>query len=310
MKRIVVVGSLNHDVVFTAKKFPEPGETVMGEALQTFCGGKGANQAFAAAKLGAEVIMLGQVGNDAAGEAQIANLNGAGVRTNWIARDNAKPTGTAIIGIDAQHENRIIVIPGANGTFTPEILESTADVFSGAGFVLLQLEIPMPTVENAARLAKKAGAIVILDPAPAAPLSAQLLANCDYLTPNLTELAALTRQPLNEHSSTEQIAAAARQLCVRGVTQVIAKLGRRGAMLVTRESATSWPAFKVDAVDTTAAGDAFNGAFAAQLAAGANESDAAIFASAAAAISVTRAGAQAAMPTRDEVEAFIRSNKH
>lgn len=309
MKRIVVVGSLNNDLVFTAKKFPGPGETVMGESLRTFCGGKGANQAFAAGKLGTDVTMLGQVGNDAAGQAQIANLSSAGVRTHWIARDKDQPTGTAIIGVDAQRENRIVVIPGANGTFTAKILERSAEVFAGASFVLLQLEIPMPTVEAAAKLAKKAGAIVILDPAPAAPLPDQLLATCNYLTPNLTELAALTQRRLNDNSSADQIIAAARQLCARGVTKVIAKLGRRGAMLVTHESATSWPAFEVDAVDTTAAGDAFNGAFAAQLAGGADESGAAIFASAAAAISVTRAGAQASMPTRDEVEAFIRISR-
>lgn len=306
---VLVVGSLNLDLVVTAPRFPGPGETILGESLRTFCGGKGANQAYAAARLGANVILLGQVGADAAGETQRTHLAAAGVQTRWIDCDPGQPSGTAFIVVDAQHENRIVVVPGANGTFLPKALEAHADAFRQASLVLLQLEIPMATVETAARLARRHGARVVLDPAPAAPLTDSLLAETDYLTPNLAELAALSGHRLGPDSPDPDLIAAARGLHARGARKVLVKLGRRGAWLVDSRLIEAWPAHAVEAVDTTAAGDVFNGAFATALAAGASEREAGTFASAAAALSVTRPGAQASMPDRREVDAFLAARK-
>jgi len=305
MRKIVVAGSLNMDLVAGVREFPAAGETVLGEDFRTFAGGKGANQAYAAARLGAHVAMLGQVGNDAAGEAQIRNLASVGVDTDSIGRDPDRPSGTAIIAVDAAKENRIIVIPGANGTFTPERLEKSRELLTGAALVLLQLEIPLDTVLAAARRARDGGARVMLDPAPARPLPAELVERVDYLTPNLGELATLTGTRLGADSPIGDIIAAARDLCARGARKVIVKLGGRGALLVSRDEYHPWPAFQVEAVDTTAAGDCFNAAFAVALVEGRSEIEAGVFASAAAACSVTRPGAQASMPSREEVEALV-----
>lgn len=313
--RIVVVGSLNSDLVAFLDEFPGPGETVTGHDFKTFPGGKGANQAYAAARLGAATAMIGQVGQDAAGDIQIRNLQQAGVETSHVCRHESAPTGTAIIGVDRARQNRIVVIPGANGAFTPAHLEPCATLLGEADFVLLQLEIPMETVIAAARLAKAGRAQVVLDPAPAAPLPAELWGQVDYLTPNVSELATLAGIALQE-ASDDAITDAARTLCWRGVPRVIAKLGERGAMLVSSDEVQHWPAFPVTPVDTTAAGDCFNAAFAAALLdaapagnarafTSADHARAGRFACAAAAIAVTRPGAQPGMPTRDEVEALL-----
>lgn len=301
---IVVVGSLNADLVASVARFPNAGETVAGERFETFCGGKGANQAFAAGRLGASVAMIGQVGADSFGDRQLENLASVGVQTNSILRDPDQPTGTAIIEVEQRGENRIIVIPGANGSFTSERLARSANVIRRAKWVLLQLEIPSATVGEAIRIAGEGGARVILDPAPAFALPEEWLCRVHYLTPNLSELALLTGVPLNEESDLTLIARTARRLCARGVERVIAKLGARGALLVTEEDEIHWPVPQVNPVDTTAAGDCFNGAFAAELACGKTETEAAAFAVAAAALSVTRPGAQASMPGRVEVKSF------
>jgi ribokinase len=227
------------------------------------------------------------------------------VNTSLIERDGTAPTGTAVIGVDASRQNRIIVIPGANGTFTAKRLERASAILAQADFVLLQLEIPMETVEAAAALAKKGGARVILDPAPAAPLSPLLLRNVDYLTPNLNELAALTGKKMADDAPLETVTKMARTLCDRGAGRVVAKLGERGAVLVSLSAEMHWQTFPVTPVDTTAAGDCFNAAFAAALVAGRAEAEAGRFACAAAAISVTRAGAQPAMPSRAEVDRLL-----
>ena len=191
-QNIVVVGSLNADFVIRVARYPVPGETLVGQDFKVFPGGKGANQAYAAARLGAAVQMLGQVGNDAQAEWLRSNLARAGVDVSGVQTDPTVSSGIATITINAQGQNEIIIVPGSNGTFTPDRLRASEPVLARARFLLLQFEIPMATIEAAARLAKTAGAVVIIDPAPAQPISNELLGLADYLTPNETELAILT----------------------------------------------------------------------------------------------------------------------
>jgi ribokinase len=302
---VVVVGSLNADLVFRVPRFPVPGETLVGEEYQVFPGGKGANQAYAAAKLGARVSMVGQVGNDAHGGWLKANLAEVGVDVSHVQRDSEVSSGTASIIINREGQNQIIIVPGANGTFAPERLEQGHAIISAAQFVLLQLEVPLQTVVVAARLAKAAGAKVILDPAPAQPLPDELVALADYLTPNETELALLNSSAPAALTRVEA-GRLARNLLTRGARKVVVKMGAQGALLVEGKQEQFWPAFLVQAVDTTAAGDAFNAAFAAALSEGRSEAEAGHFATAAAACSVARAGAQPSMPTRSEVERLLQ----
>jgi ribokinase len=301
---IVVIGSLNADFVVNVAHFPRPGETLAGRDFEVFPGGKGANQAYAAARLGERVRMIGQVGHDAQAEWLRHHLAQAGVDVCRVRSDASVSSGVAIITIDGQGQNQIVIVAGANGTFRPELIERDRDLLSAAGMVLLQLEIPIVTVEAAAQHGKAAGAKVILDPAPAQPLPDDLLRTVDYLTPNETELAILTAAKPSSLSR-QTAATLARQLLIRGAPKVIVKLGAQGALLVTPEREHFWPAFNVRTVDTTAAGDAFNAAFASALVRGCSEIEAGRFATAAAACSVMRPGAQPSMPTRSEVEALL-----
>lgn len=303
---IVVVGSLNADFVLRTDRFPAPGETVVGSDFSVFAGGKGANQAYAAARLGARVSMIGQVGGDAHADWLKASLISAGVDVSHVGQDPRTTSGVAMIALDTSGQNRIVVVPGANGTFTPERVERSRKVIESARVVLLQLEIPVESVALAARWAKEGGALVILDPAPARPLPAELLENVDYLTPNETELAQLCGDP-HEARGREGVLRQARQLQARGCGRVIVKMGRAGAALADREKDHFWPAIPVTAVDTTAAGDAFNAGFACALASNCSEIDASWFAVAAAGCAVTKLGAQSSMPTRAEVDAVLKS---
>jgi len=303
---IAVVGSLNADFVYNAARFPAPGETVAGTHFAVFGGGKGANQAYAAARLGGQVRLLGQVGNDTHGTWLKENLASAGVDVSGVLTDAAVSSGVAVIGIDGSGQNQIVVVPGANGTFSVPRLETSAAVLAGASLVLLQLEIPLETVTAAARRAQAAGATVILDPAPAQSLPADLLRWVDYLTPNETELAALSGAPSAVSLDRLEAGRHAQILRQRGAGKVLVKLGATGALLVSDAGVQFWPAFSVVAVDSTAAGDAFNGAFAVALAEGQSEMAAGRFAAAAAACSVTRRGAQSSMPSRAEVEALLQ----
>lgn len=305
--RIVVVGSLNADLVIGLDRFPMPGQTVVGRDFKVYAGGKGANQAYAVAKLGGQVSMVGQVGNDSYADWLRQNLASAGVDVSHVRSDLKVSSGVATIAIDAAAQNQIVVVPGANGTFSPERLERSRDLIASAKVVLLQLEIPLETVATAASIAKEAGALVLLDPAPATVLPDTLLRCADYVTPNETELAVLTGTKPPTFTPAE-----ARELALRfqqsGANNVLVKLGAQGALLVGGGQEHFWPAISVRAVDTTAAGDAFNAAFAFALVEGKTAIDAGRFATAAAACSVTRPGAQASMPTREEVEAFQISN--
>jgi ribokinase len=303
---IVVVGSLNADLVVHVPRFPVAGETISGEGFVLLPGGKGANQACAAARLGGVVAMVGQVGRDDQGGMLRESLRRAGVDVRLVDRDEQAATGVAIISIDATGENQIILAAGANGTFTPERLARALPLIRSASVLLLQLETPLDTVMRAATEARAAGVTVVLDPAPARDVPDQLLRLATYVTPNEGELARLVGAPVADEPSMADIDGQAARLIARGSTRVLAKLGARGARLITADGATEWPARHVTPVDTTAAGDAFNGAFAVALAEGADLDRAVRFATTAAAISVTRHGAQPSMPTRAEVDEFAR----
>jgi ribokinase len=301
---IVVVGSLNADLVVHVRRFPRPGETLSGSAFARFPGGKGANQAYAAARLGGTVTMVGQVGADDHGAWLTAHLARAGVDVSGVLRDPGHPTGVALITVDASGQNQIVLVAGANGSFDPARLESAQPALRRARVVLLQLEIPMETVVAAARTARAAGALVILDPAPARDLPDGLLELADYVTPNETELSALTGG--GDVHDAEDVRRRAAQLLTRGSAGVVVKLGSRGAALIERYDEYWWPAHDVPVVDTTAAGDAFNGALAVALADGVRPDAAGRLATAAGALAVTRPGAQPAMPARSEVDRLLR----
>lgn len=305
--RIVVVGSLNADLVVGVDRFPRPGETLTGRDFAFFPGGKGGNQACAAARLGGRVEMIGGVGEDGYGVLLTEALRSSGVDVTRIRR-HPRSTGVALITVDGQGQNEIVVVPGANGLLTPEDVVLQRESFVGAAVLLVQLEVPLVAVKAAMELARGAGAVVILDPAPVVGEAESLLALADYVTPNESELAALARA--EEIASTDDvIRAQARVLLARGARHVVAKLGSRGARLFSAEGSVAWPAIPVVPVDTTAAGDVWNGAFATALAAGRLVDEAGAFANAAAALSVTRRGAQPGMPTRDQLAIWLKTRE-
>ncbi len=300
-KPIVVVGSINLDLVVGANRIPCVGETIIGNSFQTFFGGKGANQAVAAAKLGYPVAMVGCVGNDAFGAQLRGALKDAGVDTAYVNTVYGA-SGVALITTGHSGENNIVVVPGANDQLTPALLEKARPVFQRAGFLLTQLEIPLETVEFLAGIAQEYEVPLMLDPAPARELPETLLRRVTWLTPNETE----TRELLHADMGDQDYNRAAEQLLASGVENVLLKLGARGCVIAQRNHPLEFVrAFPVEATDTTAAGDAFNAGFAVGLSRGFDASRSAIFASAVAAISVTRPGAQPSMPTRDEVERFV-----
>lgn len=308
--RIVVVGSLNLDLVTRVERLPAPGETVVGKEFTTFHGGKGANQAYAAARLGGRVAMVGQVGMDAHAEELRQNLIAVGVDVSGVMSDPQASSGMAFISTDAAGQNSIVIVPAANGTFTPERLKRARETIARARVVLLQFETPMETVVAAAKLAKEVGALIVLDPAPARDVPSELLVLADYITPNETELSALVGNGASVNGDVRAAAEMARTLRSRGAQSVVVKMGGLGALCVAKDGgAQLWKAVSVEAVDTTAAGDCFNAAFAVGLAEGMTREEAGRLAVAASALSVTRRGAQAGMPSRVEVERFIEVKK-
>ncbi len=297
-KPIVVVGSINMDLVARCNQIPRPGQSLIGTGFDTTPGGKGANQAVAAARLGYPVQMVGAVGEDVFGTALLDNLNAAGVETAAVKRVDG-PSGVATILVAENGENSIVVVPGANGKVDPAYVDSQADLIGSAGMVLCQLELPIPTVRRVLDLCEDSGVPVMLDPAPAVPVPGEIWRQVAWCTPNETEAAfylGAESNPVN----------AAKQLIGRGVRSVALKRGGDGAYLAVAGGKADWAsAFTVQAVDTVGAGDCFNGAFAVALLEGKDPWAAARFASAAAAISVTRKGAQASMPARNEVDEFL-----
>jgi ribokinase len=307
-KPIVVVGSINLDLVASTDRIPQVGETVIGRTLTTFFGGKGANQAVAVARLGYPVSMIGNVGNDAFGTQLRNGLAEAGVNTEHVETVEGS-SGTALIITGPNGENSIVVVPGANAHVTPKSLERAAPLLKQAGFILVQLEIPLETVEYLAEFAERYDIPFMLDPAPARELPASLLRRVSWLTPNETETRELLKANLDDNEQSAN--AAADQLLSRGVKNVVLKLGSRGcAVAQGSQSKERIPAFSVNAVDTTAAGDAFNAGFAVGLISGYSASESGVFASAVAALSVTRPGAQPSMPRSDEVEEFLREHQN
>ena len=297
-KPIVVVGSINMDLVAHAHRIPVPGESFVGTSFDTTPGGKGANQAVAAARLGYPTHIIGAVGEDVFGQALLDNLAAAGVETAAVQRVPG-PSGVAPILIADSGENAIVVVPGANGKVDSDAVDRYADLIRSAGMVFCQLELPIPTVSRTLALCAAAGVPVMLDPAPAATLPDEIWSQVAWFTPNETEAAFYLGEALSPEDG-------AKHLLSRGLKGVVLKRGGEGCYVaVDGGPAASVPAFKVDAIDTVGAGDCFNGAFAVGLLEGLDPWAATRFASAAAAISVTRRGAQASMPSRTEVEDFL-----
>lgn len=304
-KRLLVVGSINLDLVASSQRIPLPGETVSGNAFNTFPGGKGANQAVAAGKLGAPVSMIGRIGNDAFGTQLRASLEAANVDTKAV-EVAATSSGIALITTAADGQNAIVVVPGANGELSPRELEKHLPLIREAGIILTQLEIPLETIELLATIARRENISLMLDPAPARSLPASLLASVDWLTPNETETMTLLQRNATDLRN-EDLEDAAQQLLKQGCRNVLLKLGERGCYVaLSTGERTLVPSYRVKAVDSTAAGDAFNGAFATSLLRGNDPMSSVKYAAAVAAISVTRHGAQPSMPTSAEVEAFLR----
>ena len=296
MPDILVVGSINADLVVRAPRFPEPGETISGDDLQIIPGGKGANQAVAAARQGASVAMVGRVGNDSFGPELVDNLKANNVDTTHVQTDTQAATGTAIIVVDAHGQNSIVLSPGGNGKVSPADISQLP--FSAHKLLLLQLEIPVETVLAAAQRARESGVRVLLNPAPARSLPDELISLPDFLVPNESELSLLTNQPVNDISSAES---AARTLLERGVQNVIVTLGANGALIVNKDVIKHISSFQVDVVDTTAAGDAFIGGFASALLQDKSLEEAVRSGCACGALAATKFGAQPSLPTKEEV---------
>jgi ribokinase len=312
---IVVIGSLNMDFVLAVDRLPLPGETILGRNFRMIPGGKGANQAYAAAKLagsgpggGMLVRMLGRVGADSFGNALKANLAGVGVDISPVLETDSEATGVACIHVDAAGQNSITVAPGANGALSRADIDSERWALAGARCVLLQLEISMETVAEGLREARRVGARSILDPAPARALPKEILELVDIATPNENEACVLAGVPPGRVTLADA-AALGNKIRELGVRSVVVKLGDQGCVYLGPDRTFASSPFPVRAVDSTAAGDTFNAALAVSLAEGAEMEDALRFANAAAAISVTRAGAQTSAPARAEVESLLAQTR-
>ena len=298
MGKIVVIGSSNTDLVINTSRIPEPGETVLGGRFLMAAGGKGANQAVAAQRLGGDVTFVACIGDDLFGKDALAGYNREGMNTAFVSFKKGVPSGVASIFVDAEAENVIVVAPGANSELGRDEIDAAQKEIEAADFVLMQLETPMETVEYAAEKAFKAGTKVVLNPAPAANLSDSLLSKLWLITPNRTETQLITGLPVTDE---KEAAAAAEALVAKGVKNVVITLGSKGAYVLSEDFRGVIPANPVKAVDTTGAGDTFNGALCVALSEGRSLQDACRFAAKASAISVTRMGAQPSIPFRNEI---------
>ena len=298
---VIVVGSLNMDLVIRAPKIPRPGETVLGSDFRQVPGGKGANQADAAAKLGAETAILGAVGRDSMGSTLVQALKMDGVKVDMVLEKEDLPTGVAAIVVEDSGNNAITVAPGANSGLTPHDISSMEGIFKGATVMLVQLETPLDTVKRALQLARENNVKTILNPAPAMELDDEIFSLVDIMTPNETELEILSGM---DTSDLDKVERAGQYLLKKGVSRLIVTLGSQGSMDIVQDSATTYPAYKVKAVDTTAAGDSFNAALAVSIANGESMEDSIRFATKVGAMTVTKHGAQTSLPLVGQVEDF------
>jgi len=302
MNKLVVLGSVNADHVLQVASFPRPGETLLGHSYAVIPGGKGANQAVAAARLGADIAFIACVGDDSFGRNMINEFDRDGINTQAVMVEQDTPTGIAMIQVAATGENSICISAEANACLTPERLNPHRELIAQADTLLMQLETPIATITQAAKIAKKAGTRVVLNPAPAQSLNDELLSVIDLITPNETEAELLTGIKVIDMVSAQ---VAADVLHNKGIAEVMITLGSQGVWISREGKGKQVKGFRVDAVDTTAAGDTFNGGLLAGLQAGLVLDDAIRFAHAAAAISVTRVGAQTSIPTKSDVDAFL-----
>ncbi len=295
---IVVIGSSNTDMIIKSEHLPVPGETILGGEFLMAQGGKGANQAVAAARLGGKVSFIAKTGNDIFGNQSIKSLHNEHINTDFVQRDETRPSGVALITVDSKGENSIVVASGSNMALSPSDIDIASDLIKNAGFVLMQLEIPLETVEYVTNICSKNKVQVLLNPAPAQKLSNKLLQSLSIITPNETEAALLTGIAINDLSDIEKAAEVLKQ---KGVGTVIVTMGSAGAYVLSDTISIVIPAPKVKAVDTTAAGDTFNGALCLALSSGKGIEEAVGFANKAASISVTRMGAQPSIPYLKEI---------
>ncbi|WP_455541298.1 ribokinase [Prevotella fusca] len=298
-KKIVIVGSANTDMVISADHFPLPGETLMGTNFMTNFGGKGANQAVAAARLGGQTVFIGKVGNDNFGTSIISNLESEGINVSHLYTTQEISTGVALITTIPSGENSIIVNAGANGQLTADDVRDSEEIIAEAGTVLMQLETPVAALTEAAKLGKKHGAFTVLNPAPASPLPHELLENIDLLIPNETEASSISGVEIKDESTAMEAISAIQGM---GVKNVIITVGSKGAIAKVDGKMIMVPAFKVKAIDTTAAGDTFCGALCVALSEGKDIEAAIRFGNKASSVSVTRKGAQLSIPQRKELE--------
>ena len=305
-QRIVVVGSSNTDMILQMEHIPRPGETILGGRFSMAAGGKGANQAVAAARAGGEVTFLARVGDDMFGQQAVEGFVQEGINTEHVIRDEKAPSGVALIFVADDGENSIGVASGANGQLSPADIDAAGACIESADLLVMQLETPLETVLHAAQIAATANVPVILNPAPAQPLSDELLSCISILTPNESEAELLTGIKVEDATSAKQAAEALR---AKGVETVIVTLGSQGAVVISKSFSGSVPAFPVDPVDTTAAGDVFNGTLAVALSEAEESSleEAVRFACAAAALSVTKLGAQPSAPDRKQIDRLLQS---
>ncbi|OGB62326.1 MAG: ribokinase [Caldithrix sp. RBG_13_44_9] len=300
--KIVVVGSSNIDMIVKVPRIPKPGETILGGVFATAAGGKGANQAVAAARAGGDVGFVARVGEDMFGEKSVQGFISDRINVNHVKIDKKNPSGVALIFLGEDGENSIAVASGANGVLSPEDVYSARKVIESADILVLQLEVPLESVRSAAEIATKAGVKVILNPAPACPLGDDILKLVTIITPNESEAELLTAIKVVDEKSAER---AAKVLIEKGVETVLITLGPKGVWITSRNLSKLVSGFVVKAIDTTAAGDVFNGALAVAVAEKKSLLEAARFANAAAALSVTKLGAQPSAPVRKEIEEFL-----
>lgn len=306
MKKALVIGSLNMDMTVKVEELPKLGETIFGNDFYESCGGKGANQAVAVSKLGMKTEMIGMVGKDSQGEKLIQNLNKYGIISDNVIKSD-ELTGRAIITVDRKGDNNIIVIPGSNFKITKEHIQDKQDVIASSDVVILQNEIPADTVEFSLLKAKELGKITIFNPAPARKLSEKVFKNTDYLILNETEMEEIFEIEFNDKEYTEKISGKKKEY---GIKNIILTLGDKGSILFSEDNnIKKYDVYKVKAVDTTAAGDSFIGAFTMKICEIGNPDEAIKYATAVSAIVVTRQGAQDSIPTREEIEKFIEENK-